>query len=160
MSKSVKVGPVTAGEQPNAAELAALQREGFRSVVNVRQVHESSQGLSPSQEGRLALDLGLAFVHLPVSVESLSEKDVKAFQTAIADLPAPVYVHCGLGQRAATLALLANTDGDTPAATLIEQAEGSGIAISPGVRDFIKDYVEDRKAERREDEVSFARLVR
>jgi uncharacterized protein (TIGR01244 family) len=116
--------------------------------------------LNPSQEGRFALDLGLAFVHLPVSADNLSKKDVQAFRTAIADLPAPVYVHCGLGQRAATLALLANADGDTPAATLIEQAEDSGIAISPGVRAFIEGYVEDRKAEQQEDEVTFARLVR
>jgi len=83
--KSVKVGSITAGKQPSAAELAALQREGFRSVVNVRQVRESSQGLSPSQERRLALDLGLAFVHLPVSAENLSEKDVRAFQDAQAE---------------------------------------------------------------------------
>jgi uncharacterized protein (TIGR01244 family) len=160
MSKSVKVGSVTAGAQPSATELAALQREGFRSIVNVRQVHESSQGLNPSQEGRLALDLGLAFVHLPVSAENLSEKDVHAFRNAITDLPAPVYVHCGLGQRAATLALLANADGNTPAATLIGRTEDSGIAISPGVRDFIEGYLEERKTERQADEVTFARLVR
>jgi uncharacterized protein (TIGR01244 family) len=146
--KSVKVGSITAGEQPSAAELAALQREGFRSVGNVRQVRESSQGLSPSQERRLALDLGLAFVHLPVSAEKLSEKDVRAFQDAIAELPVPVYVHCGLGQRAATLALFANADGDASATTLIAQAEDKGIAISPRVREFVDHCVESRKAKR------------
>jgi uncharacterized protein (TIGR01244 family) len=158
--KSIKVGSVTAGEQPSAVDLATLRHEGFRSVVNVRQVHESSQGLNPSQEGRLALDLGLAFVHLPVSAEALSENDVRAFQAAIANLPAPVYVHCGLGQRAATLALLAAADGDTPAAMLIEQAESGGIAISPAVRDFVDRYLDARQAEELENEVTFARLVR
>jgi len=61
-----------------------------------------------------------------------------------AQLPVPVYVHCGLGQPAATLALLATADGETSAATLIEQAEDSGIAISPGVQAFVQQVVTSR----------------
>ncbi|HET6160238.1 MAG TPA: sulfur transferase domain-containing protein [Dongiaceae bacterium] len=155
----VPIGFIIAGNQPSSAE-AELQQEGIRSIVNLRLPHEESEGLNPDQESRLAAELGLAFVHLPIAAEKLSEMDVQALQDVIAALPAPVYVHCGLGQRAATLSLLASADSGTSAVRIVKQAEAGGIDISPAVHDFIARYLESRKTEREEDEISFYRAVR
>ena len=158
--RSMQIGDFLAGGQPNAGDLLELRKQGVRSIVNLRLTQEVSDGPTPEQEGGLASVLGLAFAHLPVSVDHLSEQDVRAFEDAISDLPAPVYVHCGLGQRAATLALLADWEASAPASEAIAKAEQQGIAISPKVRDFIERYFEQRQIAQQEDEVTFARVIR
>lgn len=158
--KSVRIGEFVAGQQPNAGDLLELRKQGIRSIVNLRPAHEVSDGPTPEQEGGLASVLGLAFAHLPVSVEQLSEKDVHAFEDAIGDLPTPIYVHCGQGQRAAALALLADGEASASASDQIARAEEQGIAISPTVRDFIERYFRQQGNARRRNAGIFALAVR
>lgn len=160
LNRSVKVGSIVAGEQPTAADLEDLRDRGIRAVVNLRLASEAALGLTPSQEGRLANELGLAYAHLPISVVHLSDEDVRDFRDVLAKLPAPVYVHCGLGQRAAALAVLADGERSAPVAHVLADAERLGVAISPKVRDFIKGNLERQQAERQQDQVLFARVVR
>jgi uncharacterized protein (TIGR01244 family) len=158
--KRVQAGALLAGEQPNAGDLLELRKQGVRSIVNLRPSEEVSDGPTPEQEGGLASVLGLAFAHLPVPVDHLSEQDVSAFRDALAELPAPVYVHCGRGARAIALALLAERDARASAPEVIAEAERLGIAISARVRDLIEDHFEQRQVARRQDEAIFALVVR
>jgi len=145
--KSVRIGELVAGEQPSASDVLELRKQGFRSIVNLRLPRESSQELTPEQESGLATVFDLRFAHLPISADRLSEEDVLAFREAVAGLPAPVYVHCGLGQRAATLALLADAENNAQASQAIARAERQGIAISPKVRDFIGRHFERQRGQ-------------
>lgn len=160
LNRSVRVGLIVAGEQPTAADLEDLREQGVRAVVNLRLDSEAEIGLTPSQEGRLANELGLAYAHLPVSTEHLSDVDVRDFGDALTALPAPVYVHCGLGQRATALAVLVDGERSAPVAHVLADAERHGIAISPKVQDFIKENLERQQTERQQDETLFARVVR
>lgn len=158
--KRVQIGELLAGEQPNAGDLLELRKQGVRSIVNLRPTEEVSDGPTPEQEGGLASVLGLAFAHLPISVEHLSEQDVHAFEDTLAELPAPVYVHCGRGQRAVSLALLADGEASTSASEAIAKAERLGIAISLRLRDFIEHYLEQQQVAGQQDKAIFALVVR
>lgn len=160
LNRSVRVGLIIAGEQPTAADLGDLRDQGIRSVVNLRLASETAVGLTPSQEGRLATELGLAYAHLPVSAEHLSDEDARDFRDVLARLPAPVYVHCGLGQRATALAVVADGERSVPVAHVLADAERHGISISPKVQDFIQGNLERQQDERQQDEALFARVVR
>lgn len=134
-----KVGKLLAGEQPDGDDLDALKAQGVRSVVNLRQAGESARPANPAEEARQAEALGLSFVHLPVSVPELSPDLVEQFRRTVDALPGPVYVHCGLGQRAVTLALIVDAqDTGASADEAIRQAEDQGFAITPEVKDFIR----------------------
>jgi uncharacterized protein (TIGR01244 family) len=62
---------ITIGAQPTDDVLAQLQREGFKSIVNLRTEGEENQPLSPDEEGEKARALGLEYAHVPVSGDTL-----------------------------------------------------------------------------------------
>ncbi len=139
------IGRFAAGEQPDAVDLAALAAQGFKAVVNLRHLGEVTRAFDPVEEGRLVAGLGLGYVHLPTAVEDLSADTVRAFREQVADLPGPVYVHCGLGQRAATLALIVEAEASgTAAAEAITAVELQGQSITPKVKGFITSYLWSR----------------
>src|SRR4051812_45268207 len=100
-------GKVVVGGQPSAADLAQLRALGITTVVNLRTVGEASQPLSPSDEAIQVENMGLSYRHVPVSLSALDPKQVDGVRAAIRDAKGPVYVHCGAGQRACAIALLA-----------------------------------------------------
>ncbi|BAI74010.1 hypothetical protein AZL_a04790 (plasmid) [Azospirillum sp. B510] len=134
-----KVGKLLAGEQPSGDDLDVLKAQGVRSVVNLREDGERDRPSIPAEEGRQAEALGLSFVHLPVTVPELSPELVEQFRRTVDALPGPVYVHCGLGQRAVTLALIVDAqDTGASAEDAIRDAERQGFEITPEVKTFIR----------------------
>jgi uncharacterized protein (TIGR01244 family) len=119
-------GKVAVGGQPSAEDLRQLRAQGYTTVVNLRLDGEASQPLSPTAEGRAATDAGLAYRHVPVRLADLDPEQVQEVRAAIASAPGPVYVHCGAGQRACAVALLA-TGG---AADLAGRAAELGFPIT------------------------------
>ncbi len=98
---------VTVGGQPTVDDLRELRAQGFVAVVNLRTDGEAGQPLSPESEGFAAHEVGLAYHHLPVALPQLDPDHVRCLRDAIQAAPGPVYVHCGAGQRACALGLLA-----------------------------------------------------
>lgn len=135
---------LSAGGQPTADDLGQLAKAGFKSVVNLRTEGEKNQPLSPDAERTVAVEAGLGYRHVPVSVASLSASDLDTFRKAIEELPGPVYVHCGAGQRACAFSLLVERQGESPE-TIFKEAEQKGIDLPDApVRDFMRDGLKSR----------------
>jgi uncharacterized protein (TIGR01244 family) len=104
---------VRAGGQPSGSDLEKLKREGVTTVVNLRLEGEESS-LTPAEERALSEKLGLAYHHLPVSLDKLNANQVKELRDILQNSPGPVFVHCGMGQRACSLSLAASAlDADS-----------------------------------------------
>jgi uncharacterized protein (TIGR01244 family) len=101
---------VAVGGQPTAEDLQRLHNRGIATVVNLRLPAEADGSLAPDAEGDAARAAGLAYHHIPVALESLGPAPVERLRAAIEASDGPVYVHCGAGQRACSLSLLATAD--------------------------------------------------
>lgn len=72
-------------EQPNAREMAALEKLGIRTIVNYRNVR--------NDKGE-ARRTGLTLVHLPINTWKMSYDDLVASVRAITTATKPVLIHC------------------------------------------------------------------
>lgn len=133
--------------QPEDETLAALQQEGFRSVVNLRTRGEGDDSHDPDREGEIARDLGLEYAHIPVSTDEMGAGKVDQFRERVSQLPKPVYVHCGSGKRsgAFTMMHVAVQQGMSGETTL-DQAEQLGFECdTENLKNLVRDYVDRRQ---------------
>ncbi|MCG3181646.1 MAG: hypothetical protein BIFFINMI_04044 [Phycisphaerae bacterium] len=93
-------------DQPTEAQLRQLKDEGFATIVNLRGQGEANQPLSPADEGRLAESLGLAYLHIPVTPQTLGVELGERFLAACREAAGPVLVHCAAGIRAGLFAMI------------------------------------------------------
>ncbi len=118
----------------------ALKKEGFVSVLNLRQADEPGVDLQASRAA--AQSVGLRYVHIPVRGAGPDPSSVDAFLTAVQDRSnQPMYIHCGTANRVGALWLVKRVlvDGwDVPRAT--EEANAIGLT-SENLRKFALDYV-------------------
>lgn len=135
---------VEVGGQPRNGDLAGLKGEGFGSVVNLRTSREVEDGLRPSLEERAVTELGLDYLHIPVSMEDLSEEQVDRFRARFEDLKKPVYVHCASGMRAGAFVMmeLGVRNGWSGEQTL-EKARQLGFECDePEMKKFVTAYID------------------
>jgi uncharacterized protein (TIGR01244 family) len=85
--------------QPSVDEFASLERRGFASVINNRPDGEAPDQPGSQAEEQAAKDVGLAYVHLPVTSTGITNDDARRFQQAIDASPGPVVAHCRSGAR-------------------------------------------------------------
>ena len=136
---------VTVGGQPSREQLEDIANRGFRSVINFRHEGEDNQPLSPAEEGEAVESLGLQYLHIPVSGDSLSPEIVDRFRRRYADLPKPVFAHCKAGTRAGAMVMMhvASEQGMSGRDALV-QAEGMGFKCNqPELKKFVEQYVDD-----------------
>jgi uncharacterized protein (TIGR01244 family) len=89
---------VATGGQPTAEQLASLKREGFRTIINLREPSE----YDAAAEAAEARKLNLAYVSIPVRTSDPKDEQVDAFLAAMGDTKIwPVFVHCGTANRVA-----------------------------------------------------------
>jgi uncharacterized protein (TIGR01244 family) len=126
---------VSVGEQPRQADLEELKKDGVTTVVNLRLAEEDSS-LSPAEERAVAEKLGLQHHHLPISLDKLDIDQVKLLRKILRNSQGPVFVHCGMGQRACSFSLAAcGVDADS----IFEQARELGFAVQDEkLRTFLK----------------------
>lgn len=98
---------------PDESDLERLASKGFASVVNVRPEEETDQPLSPREEGEAAARYGLHYAHVPIERGKVDASAVERFKAAVADLPAPVFVHCGVSGGTAEAVASAVLKGDS-----------------------------------------------
>ena len=143
--KSMKInGQVTVGGQPSADELKELAGQGFKSIVNFRTEGEEDQPLSPAEEGEQVGGLGLQYLHVPVSMQSMTAETVDRFREQFDKLPTPVFAHCKGGTRAGAMVMmhLASEQGMSGEQTL-KQAEQMGFECKqPELKRFVETYVD------------------
>jgi uncharacterized protein (TIGR01244 family) len=133
---------VTIGAQPSIDDLRELTGQGFKSVVNLRQANEEDQLLSPVDEGQEVGNLGLEYLHLPVSSRDLQSMPVDEYRRQLKRLPKPVFVHCRSGHRASLLAVLTiAVEQGLTGREIVQKAEKMGVNLNlPGLRSFLENY--------------------
>ncbi|MBZ4330153.1 sulfur transferase domain-containing protein [Corallococcus interemptor] len=129
--------------QPTRERVEALAAEGFRSLVNLRTSEEVGQALSPDEEGAVARQHGLQYLHMPVSPSNLGTEAARRFDEAVARLPAPTLVHCASGRRAGLLTLtqVARAEG-LSGDDAVARAERLGIELNDQAKSILRQYAD------------------
>ncbi|MEQ1603440.1 MAG: sulfur transferase domain-containing protein [Pyrinomonadaceae bacterium] len=136
-------GQLYRGGQPKDAGFAELKRQGFVTVISLRDDDERAR-----REKELAEAAGLRFINVPLANWSRpSVKDIEAIEAAI-DLPEnqPVFVHCrrGADRTGTVMAVYRMRHDGWNAKQASEEAEKFGIGWWQfPMRDFIHDYYRD-----------------
>jgi len=117
----------------------AIKKEGFVSIVNLREASEPDANVE--QEGALARAAGLKYFHVPFNGASPDPKAADAFVAAITSPGAePAFIHCSGGNRAATMWMIKRMvvdHWDQDRAT--KEAMSLGQTSAP-LRQFAVDY--------------------
>jgi protein tyrosine phosphatase (PTP) superfamily phosphohydrolase (DUF442 family) len=130
-------GVATAG-QPDAGAWSVLARAGFKSVIDLR---EAAEPRGHDEVGEIA-SAGLRYFHLPVSHESLGDRQFDVLRDLLRDpLNRPVLVHCQSANRVGALLLpYFALDEHLP----LEEAQRRAVAVGMRSPDYIAmalDYV-------------------
>ncbi|AHC99357.1 beta-lactamase hydrolase domain-containing protein [Leisingera methylohalidivorans] len=132
---------------PDAEQVRRAAREGFRSIINMQTGNEEKKlGMQPEEEGIVAGEAGLTYLHYPVDADQLSDALVDLFRRKALELPSPVLAHCASGKRASAMVMMhvaceEGMGGDT----VIAKAEEMGFECdTPELEKFVKDYVSNR----------------
>ena len=122
----------------------AIKKEGFASIINLRQASEPDAKVDV--EAALAKDAGLRYFHVPFNGSAPDPKTADAFIAAITTPGAePAFIHCSGGNRAATRWMIKRmvVDGwDADRAT--KEAVALGQTSAP-LRQFAIDYARSKQ---------------
>ena len=94
--------------QPETAEFRTLAELGFTKLINVRPDGEATSQPGTEAESAAASDAKLDYAYIPVTLGTVTEPDVRAFQRSLDQSAGPVIAHCKTGMRA----LLLHTIGE------------------------------------------------
>lgn len=132
---------------PDAEALAALRDHGFRAVVNLRTHEEQNQPLNPDQEGAAVRQLGMDYLHIPVSVQAMGPALVDRFREQIAHLPKPIYIHCASGKRSGAFTIMdRGVDQELSGQEAVERAARMGfLKDAPALEKLVREYVDHHR---------------
>jgi uncharacterized protein (TIGR01244 family) len=129
---------IATGGQPKPGELASVKREGFRTIINLREPTEYDAAAEAAEAQRL----GLRYISIPVRTADPKDDQVDAFLAALADRKLlPVFVHCGSGNRVAAFWMIARVLVD---GWEFEDAEREARMVglkSAHLREFAYEYI-------------------
>ena len=128
--------------------IAGLKREGFVSIINLRQASERGVDIEASRGAADAA--GLNYIHLPFDSSAPNPDVATEFLAAVANRAnQPVFVHCGSANRVGALWLIKRVmkDGWT-IAQATEEAKAIGLR-SEKLEAFALKYLADNDGERR-----------
>jgi len=135
---------VACGGATETAALDGLAKDGFKSVINLRQATENNANIE--QNAAKAKELGLKYIHIPFNAQQPDPKVVDQFLAAIADKSnQPVYVHCGSASRVGSVWLVKRVLQDGwPVDKATEEAKAIGLRGEP-LEKFALDYIASHK---------------
>jgi sulfide:quinone oxidoreductase len=84
-------------------------KQGVRSIMNNRPDGEAMGQPASADLEKIAEELGITFVHLPVDPRSVTAKDVKDFAAACDELERPLLIFCRSGARSTQIWQLAES---------------------------------------------------
>jgi len=126
-----------------AEALPAIKKMGFVSVINLRLATE--QGAEVEKEEAAAKAAGLQYYHVPFAGKpdpAAAEQFLKAITTKGAE---PAFIHCGGGNRAATMWLIKRIAIDKwDADKAVKEAEALG-QTNQDLRKWAVEYAQARK---------------
>lgn len=115
-----------------AADFAAAQAAGIRTIINNRPDGEAFDQLSDNEARQLAEASGLDYVFVPVISGGITADTVAAFAGAIADHPGPYLAYCRSGTRSCHMWAFA-TAADRPVQETLGAAAAAGYDLSPAL---------------------------
>ena len=135
---------VACGGATETSALEGLAKDGFKSVINLRQATETNANIE--QNSAKAKELGLKYIHIPFNTQQLDPAVIDKFLAAVADKNnQPAFVHCGSASRvgAVWLAKRVVQDGwSVEKAT--EEAKAIGLRGEP-LEKFALSYIAAHK---------------
>jgi uncharacterized protein (TIGR01244 family) len=135
---------VGCGGAVDPSAMSALKKEGFVSVINLREATEPGADIDAGRAAAQAA--GLKYIHLPFNVAKPDSKVVDSFLAAVADKSnQPVFVHCGSANRVGGVWMIKRALQD---GWPIEraQAEGEAIGLSnPQMTAFALSYIKEHQ---------------
>ena len=131
---------VGCGGATDASAMSALRKEGFVSVINLRQ--ETEPGADVAGSRAAAKTAGLKYIHLPFNAAAPDPKIVESFLAAVADKSnQPLYIHCGSANRVGAVWMIKRSLQDGwPVEKARVEAEAIGLS-SPQLTAFATDYI-------------------
>ena len=135
---------VACGGATETSALEGLAKDGFKSVINLRQATEANANIE--QNSAKAKELGLKYIHIPFNTQQLDPKVIDNFLAAIADKNnQPAYVHCGSASRVGSVWLAKRVVQDGwSVEKATEEAKAIGLRGEP-LEKFALDYIAARK---------------
>ena len=105
MLEIVRLTPEFAiGPQITPVDFEQLRAEGYAAVLNARPDDELGDYLLAQDAEQHAKAHGLAYHHSPTQNHDIFEQEaIDRFESALAELPRPIFAHCKSGTRAAIL---------------------------------------------------------
>jgi uncharacterized protein (TIGR01244 family) len=135
---------VGCGGATQPAAMAALKKEGFVSVINLREANEEGANVDAGRAA--AQTAGLKYIHLPFNVASPDPALVDNFLAAVADKKnQPVYIHCGSANRVGAVWMIKRVLQD---GWQIDQAQEEAEAIgltNARLKTFATNYINTHK---------------
>jgi uncharacterized protein (TIGR01244 family) len=135
---------VACGGATETSALDGLAKDGFKSVINLRQATEQNANIE--QNAARAKALGLKYIHIPFNTAQLDPKVIDNFLGAIADKShQPAFVHCGSASRVGSVWLAKRVVQDGwPIDKATEEAKAIGLR-SEALEKFALDYIAAKK---------------
>lgn len=133
---------VIGGAQPTADQLRAAASAGYKTVLDLRGTGED-RGFD---EGATVSSLGLSYLPLPVTMDTLDGATIDRFRETYRTAPKPLLVHCASSNRVGAL-LYSHwvlDEGMAPEEAL-KRAQAAGLK-SPELTEKIRALVEEKRA--------------
>lgn len=123
--RTVIPGKLAVAAQPVSADLSVLAEHGFKTLISNRPDNEAENQPTADEIRAAAAKHGLSYIHIPVTLGTLSRRDIDAFREALEKSPGPAVAHCGSGKRAFLLWAAGEVlYGNRSVHELVDQAAG------------------------------------
>jgi len=135
---------VGCGGAVDPSAMAGLKKEGFVSVINLRQASEPGADVDAGRAAAQAA--GLKYIHLPFNVAMPDSKVVDSFLGAVADKSnQPVFIHCGSANRVGGMWMIKRVLQDKwPMDKAREEAGAIGLREDATIA-FVTQYINSHK---------------
>ncbi|QWK80847.1 bifunctional sulfur transferase/dioxygenase Blh [Ochrobactrum sp. BTU1] len=97
---------LSVSSQPSSEELSLLDQSGVKSLINNRPDNEDADQTGNQAECDIVQKIGLSYAFIPVTMNAITEADVRAFQKAVEEAEGLVRAHCKTGARSLSLYLI------------------------------------------------------
>lgn len=143
---------LTVGPHLDEDGLQELAKKGYKTIVNLCKKGELDQPLSPKEEAVKTEELGMEYVHVPISIKDLKSQHIDALCKELSETEKPVYLHCRIGQRSSTVGLIYHAiRKDLSVRRTLTKARKLGLSWNaPILQAFIEKYIERTRPMREE----------
>lgn len=131
--KNINAG-LALSSQIVAKELAAIAKQGFRSIICNRPDGEGADQPTFKEIEVAAKKAGLEARYIPIIAGKVRDEDTDEFADALGNLPGPTLAYCRTGTRSATLWSLAEGVKGTPLPDILGATKAAGYDMSGVVR--------------------------